>query len=142
MGLDMYAYSVPARLSKGKETDYQIPEPEKSAEGNFLYPFQYADGVREFHYWRKHPDLHGWMERLYRLKGGQDETFNCVTVRLTSEDLDHLEQVVKAKRLPKTKGFFFGDSAWEDHVPDDLLFVTEARAEILAGNDAYYDSSW
>ncbi|ODR91767.1 hypothetical protein A8M32_08600 [Sinorhizobium alkalisoli] len=22
------------------------------------------------HYWRKHPNLHGWMERLYREEGG------------------------------------------------------------------------
>ena len=35
------------------------------------------------HYWRKHPDLHGWMRALYYAKGGTDQQFNCVNVMLS-----------------------------------------------------------
>jgi hypothetical protein len=28
---------------------------------------------RELAYWRKHPSLHGWMEHLFRAKGGTAE---------------------------------------------------------------------
>ncbi|ASY66520.1 hypothetical protein SJ05684_b55380 (plasmid) [Sinorhizobium sojae CCBAU 05684] len=31
------------------------------------------------HYWRKHPNLHGWMEHLYP-RGGKDAIFNCVNL--------------------------------------------------------------
>jgi ABC-type sugar transport system ATPase subunit len=59
----------------------------------------------EIHYWRKHPNLHGWMEKLYFEKGGSAEVFDCVAVVLTREDLDRLEADVKARRLPHTTGF-------------------------------------
>jgi hypothetical protein len=32
------------------------------------------------HYWRKHPDLHGWMEKLCRAKGGKFDDFNLAPV--------------------------------------------------------------
>ena len=41
-------------------------------------------------YWRKHPNLQGFMENLYRSKGGNAEYFNCEDVELTLEDLDRL----------------------------------------------------
>ena len=37
----------------------------------------------ELHYWRKHPNLHGWMESLYYEKGGTADNFNCVNLQLT-----------------------------------------------------------
>jgi hypothetical protein len=64
----------------------------------------------ELHYWRKHPDLHGWMEKLYREKGGAAQSFNCVRMVLAATDLDRLEADIKESRLPDTEGFFFGDS--------------------------------
>ena len=36
--------------------------------------------------WRKHPNLQGWMENLWRSKGGEGE-FNCVQVELNGDDL-------------------------------------------------------
>ena len=57
--------------------------------------------------WRKHPNLQGWMEGLYRARGGEDE-FNCVDLELTLADLDMLEGAVKSSDLPSTAGFFFG----------------------------------
>lgn len=43
-----------------------------------------GEDAAELHYWRKHPNLHGWMEQLYRDKGGAEEIFNCAAVFSTS----------------------------------------------------------
>jgi len=104
--------------------------------------FEWEENDEELHYWRKHPDLHGWMEELYRDKGGTDDMFNCAKVRLTLEDLDDLEECIRSNKLPHTEGFFFGKSNWEEHTDDDLRFVEKARQAINAGQTVYYTSWW
>lgn len=121
MGLDMYASTTKRRLTSS--VDF---EPRESDE--------------QFHYWRKHPNLHGWMEGLYRSKGG-DKEFNCTTVELTPEDIDVLERAVKAGTLPATSGFFFGVSDGSEK-EDDLMFIAKARAAFAAGRPIYYHSWW
>ena len=97
--------------------------------------------AKEIAYWRKHPDLHGWMESLYREKGGSEKSFNGDLLVLTLEDLDRLEEDILRKNLPKTSGFFFGQS--DDEVSlYDLEFVLNAREAIREGDTVYYDSSW
>ena len=122
MGLDMYAYTTRAALAC--PTDFDQPE-----------------DAGQLHYWRKHPDLHGWMEALYRQKGGQESCFNCAAVALTAIDLDKLEADIRAERLPDTDGFFFGESNGKE-VSGDLDFITKARAAIAAGFAVYYTSWW
>jgi hypothetical protein len=99
-----------------------------------------AEGAAEIHYWRKHPNLHGWMEQLYRDKGGEEASFNCVNVQLTAGDLDDLELAIKASVLPETNGFFFGASDGSER-EDDLRFIAKAR-EALAGNLTVFYTSW
>jgi hypothetical protein len=96
--------------------------------------------AKEIAYWRKHPDLHGWMENIYREKGGREQSFNGDPVRLTLADLDRLEEDILRKNLPKTSGFFFGESG--EISLKDLEFVLEARKAIQEGDTIYYDSSW
>lgn len=124
MGLDMYAYA----------TDHHPPTP---------VGFTLPDGVKPslLHQWRKHPNLHGWMEKLYREKGGTADEFNVVPVQLTAEDLDALETAIKEKSLPQTSGFFFGRSEG-DEMEDDLNFIAKARAAIAEGKAIIYDSWW
>ena len=122
MGLDMYAHTMAVKPST--ETDFEI-EGEKE----------------EIFYWRKHPDLHGWMENLYRKKGGKEEVFNLVTLHLTTEDLDQLESDVKNAFLPPTTGFFFGTSD-DDDMATDLEFIKKAREAIADGLFIYYTSWW
>lgn len=126
MGLDQYARHCDARVLGPKQVDFS----EEVAEST------------EFHYWRKHPNLQGWMEELYREKGGKQE-FNCVPVRLSEEDLDRLYDDIKAGRLPETSGFFFGKShGTDDEMEEDFQFIREARELIRKGRAVFYTSWW
>ena len=126
MGLDMYAY----RVKKGsieRPVDFVIPEN--------------AEGHEEMYYWRKHPNLHGWMEKLYYEKGGEAESFNVVNVQLTKSDIDRLEYDITGNVLPETSGFFFGQSHPENK-EGDLKFVKQAREVLESGDELYYTSWW
>lgn len=81
------------------------------------------------------------MERLYREKGGQDDTFNCVNVALSADDLDRLEADIRADALPFTEGFFFGTTR-PDEIELDLDFIAKARAAIAEGKTVFYTSWW
>ena len=99
--------------------------------------------VKEIAYWRKHNALHGWMEKLYRKKGGTKE-FNCVPLELVEADLEMLELVITHKMLPETGGFFFGsDSRFcEDYAIQTLDFIKEAKKYLAKGWEVAYDSWW
>lgn len=128
MGLDMYAYSLAAdTIPADVEIDFERPE---GAERT------------ELAYWRKHSDLHGWMQSLYRAKGGTD-TFNCVPVRLREADLAKLKVDLVGRTLPETTGFFFGQSSLDtEEIAEDLAFVDKALAELAEGRVVYYTSWW
>ena len=95
----------------------------------------------ELAYWRKHPNLQGFMENLYVEKGGQ-ETFNCESVDITHEDLDNLEAAVTSKKLPTTQGFFFGGDSDEYYKDADLQFIHDARKALDKGLKVEYSSWW
>ena len=125
MGLDMYAYAVSKRDAIGEFEMAQDSEKE------------------ELHYWRKHHDLHGWMENLYRDKGGDADSFNCIPVELTVDDLDNLQQALLEDNLPRTSGFFFGDNPPDlETMREDLMFIQKCRIAIKEGKVVYYDSWW
>lgn len=123
MGLDMYAYKTKAKPET--ETDFSTI--------NF--------NEQEIHYWRKHPNLHGWMENLYYNKGGERDSFNCVPVELTLDDLKALYEDIKTNNLPQTGGFFFGQTDGSE-TEDDLQFVEKALTAIDEGYTVYYSSWW
>jgi hypothetical protein len=97
---------------------------------------------REIAYWRKHPNLHGWMERLAESKNVEYSTFNGVELELTWEDLDELERAVTHNQLPSTQGFFFGNESDDFYKEQDLEFIKKARAELFMGLKVFYNSSW
>jgi hypothetical protein len=138
MGLDMYAYAIDEKPAT--EVDFTPPERNEAFEAWAESGYDEAKAPY-LHYWRKHPDLHGWMEQLYREKGGKDPDFNGNTLVLTPEDLTRLEQALLIHDLPHTEGFFFGASARED-LEGDLEFLEKACAAIAQGKTVYYDSSW
>ena len=127
MGLDMFAYKMKYNPSKEVDFKEEIQEVAPS----------------ELHYWRKHPNLHGWMEQLYRQKGGGGRDFNGDPVVISKEDLDNLAASIIDEELPDTDGFFFGQSYNnEQERQDDLDFVKKAHRAIEEGYTVYYDSWW
>ena len=129
MGLDMYAYVA---TKPGAQEEYYE---EVNANGTATQP-------RELAYWRKHPNLHGWMEQLYYDKGGGVDSFNGVELELTWDDIDLLENDILNNQLPSTSGFFFGTDADDYYKEEDLQFVKNARAELFMGLRVFYNSSW
>jgi hypothetical protein len=121
MGLNMYAFKT--RTPVGA-VDFEKPKDKE-----------------RIAYWRKHPNLHGWMEQLYYAKGGAKDSFNCTGLRLDATDLDALEVAVNGNALPDTTGLFFGESG-PDRVGEDRAFIEKARAALQDGNFVYYDSWW
>jgi hypothetical protein len=99
------------------------------------------DCFEELHYWRKHPNLHGWMEQVYRKRLGGVEEFNCVLLRLTADDIDQLELAVAGRQLPHTDGMFFGESDGSE-LAHDLEFVEKARSALNGGYHLYYTAWW
>lgn len=132
MGLDMYAFKV---------------KPEDAIDETTLKDRDERSGdFEEIFYWRKHHDLHGWMEQLWVTKTGGNpagETFNCRPVRLDEDDLFELEQDVQRNQLPETTGFFFGNNPPDkETIEQDLEFIAKARTAIKEGYLVYYDSWW
>ena len=125
MGLDQYAT---ARRGEGTID-----------EDGFTH---YKDSI-ELAYWRKHPNLQGWMEDLWIAKGAEGgDDFNCVDLALTLEDLDSLEKALDESALPETVGFFFGTDADDDYAEADREFIVQARAAIKQGYTVVYSSWW
>jgi hypothetical protein len=126
MGLDMYAFIVDAEVARGGVVDVAL-----------------GDNAVQISYWRKFNALHGWMEDLYRQKGGSKESFNCTTVRLTANDLARLEIDIGNNKLIPVNGFFFGA---QEIYPEDLesvtTFVKVAMQALADGKAVFYDSWW
>ena len=141
MGLDMYAY-VAARAGQQEEF-YEVAEWDNEIKD---HRNPNVNRPREIAYWRKHPNLHGWMARLWLAREGNElrelDNFNGIELELDADDLDLLEYVVKERELPGTSGFFFGNDADDYYYNDDLKFIQMARAEIFLGFKVFYNSSW
>jgi hypothetical protein len=124
MGLDQYAYK--SKVSSDEFT---------------------PDNHEQIFYWRKNPDLHGWMEQLWEQRNedlvvnNSDMQFNTVYLELTLDDLTDLEYQNEGETLPETTGFFFGKSDKEDK-EKNKEFIEIARQAINDEYRVYYFSWW
>ena len=138
MGLDQYAYVA---NKAGQRAEFYEGAAWDAVDNVFVNTK--ISEPQEIAYWRKHPNLQGWMEALYRAKGGTGD-FNGDELELTWEDIDMLEYDIKNGYMAKlnTEGFFFGKPSDHYYKEKDLQFCIDAKAELFLGRKVFYNSSW
>ena len=102
--------------------------------------------MEEIMYWRKHNRLQGWMEDLWRARGGEGD-FNLEYLELDADDIDNLRSAVLNGDLPETRGFFFGTDSYEadwrnELEAQDLEFCDKANQCFEQGLHVYYFCWW
>ena len=109
--------------------------------------------VREVHievgYWRKANAIHDWF-----VKNVQDGEDKCQPHYVSREHLEQLRSLCEQvwadpsraeKLLPTAKGFFFGDTSYDENYLDDLRHTVDIIDRCLTLPDAWdfeYCSSW
>jgi hypothetical protein len=97
MGLDMNLEG-----EKYFRTDWKNPENNLRDDG-----YEVRAKTLRLGYWRKHPDLHGYIVNTFA--GGVD---NCEAIALEDADIEKIIDAVARDELPHTVGFFFGANRW------------------------------
>lgn len=139
MGLDQYAYCA---AKNGQYNEYYEADGE-FVDGEWTVPGKTKP--REIAYWRKHPNLQGWMEQLWRKQNPNNTSrFNGIELELTWQDLDQLEKDIQTGSVAnlQTSGFFFGNPSDDYYREHDFEFIKRARAELFSGLKVFYNSSW
>lgn len=140
MGLDMFAYAAESLAVEAAGITTLTTKP-----GERSPLEEQPDALQELAYWRKHPDLHGWMQQHWAAETGIEdpERFNCVNLELSAERLELLASDILGGTLPQTQGFFFGRSEGNrEEREEDMAFVMKAREAIAAGKRVFYSSWW
>lgn len=126
MGLDMYLTAEIYIMGDGCSGSYR-----KKAE-------RFDAG-----YWRKHPDMHGFI--VQEFADGQD---NCQPIWLDADRIKQIMEAVRERQLPKTTGFFFGESENDDEqIAEDLEVFQKALDWLQAAQPGEwrsieYQASW
>ena len=141
MGLDMYL--------SGKRF-FTFDRTDTDDEG-----YTISEIVVKLGYWRKHANLHGWLVETFGPKDDQGNAVdNCEEIELSLDDLKKCLEVVKdPSKMPKTTGFFFGESDNDaEQIKDDTEMFSKAIAFLtspaVTGNDkgvwrsVSYRASW
>ena len=103
--------------------------------------------IEDIGYWRKHPDLHGYLEDLYIERGGTGE-FNCVELPLSEEDCEDIIELAKQRLkadkndVKHTQGFFFGETQLEQWEETISIFEKALNTVNFDIEEIYYDSWW
>jgi hypothetical protein len=109
MGLDQSAVARKGEPRKVPQT-WTTTDADGNEEEVVEYYNEWDDTI-ELAYWRKHPNLQGWMQELYYEKGGEGE-FNCVDLELTLEYCPVCGAVVDEREDKCSQCEY--DKVWED----------------------------
>jgi hypothetical protein len=131
MGLDMYLEG-----EKFYWTDWEHPENNLTMDG-----FKITRTRLSLGYWRKHPDLHGFIVQTFA--EGKD---NCKDVYLSPEDIGTIMEAIQGDKLPHTEGFFFGATDGSEKA-ESLRIFAAALAWLTTKKEGvsrsvYYRASW
>mgnify|MGYP003642447416 FL=1 len=144
MGLDMYLNSrvYHSGITYDENKKMRVRELE-TVEG-----FKKKATELEIAYWRKHPNLHGYIVNTFN-KGEDD----CRPIELTPKHLDQIADAIETNDLPYTEGCFFGSS--EDHEEgkkENIKIFRDASAwlnkKVVEGSQhgdwfsIHYEASW
>jgi hypothetical protein len=133
MGLDMYLEG-----RKYIYEDWRDGTNNEMEEG-----FRVSGKTYDLGYWRKHPNLHGYIVRTFA--EGIDE---CQDIELDQEALTNIIAAAKSGDLPHTEGFFFGASRQDaEEMERDLAIFTRALLWLQVKEDrstrsVVYRASW
>jgi hypothetical protein len=127
MGLDMYMFAhhktAVINQQDGNGNTYELP-------------------VRaELGYWRKHPDLHSYIETEVwptspDYDTQKDGPFNCIAVPLTRDAIERIIELSDNAEMPTSPGgFFFNQSQPGDN--DDTVMQMKAALQFLEANTNY-----
>ena len=133
MGLDMYL-----RGEKYFWTDWEYPDRNKTEDG-----FKVTTHTLELGYWRKHPDLHGYIVQTFA--EGKDE---CQQIHLDTKQMQQIIEAIQNGGLPHTEGFFFGHSDNDEaekkaaiEIFQTAIMWSSTKQEHVS-KDVYYQASW
>lgn len=130
MGLDMYL-----KGHKNFITYTRLEGPYKE-DG-----FELTEKVLQLGYWRKHPDLHGYI--VENFAEGVDD---CKPIYLSEECIEKIITAIKNEELPHTEGFFFGRSDGSESEESLKIFEDalqwKRKDELYVFKHIYYQASW
>lgn len=104
--------------------------------------FEVKSKTLELGYWRKHPNLHGYI--VQEFAEGKDE---CQEIYLDADAIKKIMAAVENNELPPTTGFFFGATDGTEK-PEDLQIFQRALDWLNAPKDekvsrsVIYRASW
>ena len=100
MGLDMHLTGKKFHFS-----NFDHPEKEPME-----YGFKVSSISVELGYWRKHPNLHGYIVHEFG-----DDVDECQEIPLSKEDIQQIISAVEEDNFETIEGFFFGTSEGADY---------------------------
>ncbi len=131
MGLDMYLDG-----EKFLWTDWKNPANNPSEDG-----YQLRSKTLRLGYWRKHPNLHGYI--VAKFANGVD---NCEPIYLSDTAIEQIIDAVSRDDLLYTEGFFFGESDGTEKGEDIRIFKAALQwlrtEEPGVARSVHYRASW
>lgn len=128
MGLDMYL--------KGRKFHWSRNDERRLEDG-----FEVSETILQLGYWRKHPNLHGYIVQTFA--DGNDE---CQEIDLDAEAIQKVIDAIRAKELPKTTGFFFGESDGSEDAESIQTLQTAlkwlSQEDKKSSRSVIYRASW
>lgn len=130
MGLDMYLIG-----------DDYIPQcSEKPDDAHIENGYQLRSKTFNLGYWRKHPDLHGYIVDSFA-----DGIDDCKPIYLSAERMQQIITAIKNDELPRTEGFFFGESTNDSEQKQDAVEIFEKAIKWIEADpwrSVEYQASW